>query len=178
VCVKRAGLVAIVLILTACGGHARYADLPPYRGYVLDDVLRRLHVVGLRASFPAASTPCGDGLPVAVIPSPRAPARIERGSTVTLKFMFSAIPSPSVPMHHVRWTHVPRLVGEEFRHASANLVAIWPCVHVRAATAISGTRLVVVAQSPRSGTRVPAFGVLSGRGYRPTTVNVTVEAQS
>jgi len=94
-----------------------------------------------------------------------------------MKFMYSEIPSPAVPIHHPRWTRVPRLVGEEFTRAFASLTSVWPCVHVRAATATSGARVVVVSQDPPSGTRVPAYGVKVGRGYRPTTVDLTVAAR-
>jgi hypothetical protein len=69
------------------------------------------------------------------------------------------------------------MVGREFREATAGLVAIWTCVNVRAETATSGKRIVVVAQDPPAGTRVRAYGVESKRGYRPTTVALTVAAR-
>ena len=72
---------------------------------------------------------------------------------------------------------MPPLDGEEFAKGAQKLHAIWPCVHVQPATATSDSRVVVVAQNPRAGTRLPAYGVLSGRGFRPTTVTVTVAAQ-
>jgi hypothetical protein len=175
--VKTAGLFVTVLALAACGSQAR-VDLPSNHGHALDDALRRLHAVGLRASFPATRIPCGDGLPQVDIQSPRAPVRVERGSTVRLKFMPSFIPSPAVPKHHARWTHIPPLVGKEFAPAVAKLNGIWPCVRLRPAAAASATRAVIVAQSPPAGTRVPAFGVMVGRGYRPTTVDLTVAARS
>jgi hypothetical protein len=168
----------MALALVGCGSQPLYVDLPSNHGHDLDAALRRLHAVGLRASFPAVRTPCGDGLPSVDVQSPRAPARVERGSVVTLKFMYSMIPSPAVPIHHARWAYVPQLVGEDFGVASNKLHAIWPCVHVQAATATSAARMIIAAQSPQPGARVPAFGVLSGRGYRPTTVNVTVAAAS
>ena len=168
-----------VLALVGCGAQPRYVDVPSNHGHTLDEALRRLHAVGLRASFPAARTPCGDELPWVDVQSPRAPARVRRGTVVTLKFGYTPIPSPAVPVHHARWTHVPRLVGVEFRQAAARLTAIWPCVHVRAATKTSGARLVVVSQSPSPDTRVRAYGVLhSDGGYRPTTVDLIVAARS
>jgi hypothetical protein len=69
---------------------------------------------------------------------------------------------------------VPDLVGSEFASAAKRLQAIWPCVHLRPALATSATRIVVVAQRPKPGTRVPAYGVMIGRGFRPTTMDVTV----
>lgn len=172
----RAGLLLIALALVGCGSQPRSVDVPSNHGHSLDDALRRLHAVGLRASFPAVKTPCGDGLPSVDVQSPRAPARVKRGTVVTLKFLYSMIPSAAVPLHHTRWTYVPRLVGDDFGHATKNLRAIWPCVHVQPATATSAARLIVVAQSPGAGTRVRAFGVLFSRGYRPTTMNVTLAA--
>jgi hypothetical protein len=128
----------------------------------------------LRASFPSARTPRGDALPWVSRQSPHAPARVRRGSVVALHFGFSLIPSPAVPLHHARFTTVPKLVGREFSDAVRRLEGIWPCVRVRAASATSSTRIVVVAQSPAPGRRVPAFGVMVGRGFRPTTVELTV----
>jgi hypothetical protein len=180
--VKTAGLVVTVLVLAACGSQPRYVELGPLRGYTLNGALRRLHTLGLRASFPSARTPCGDGLPAALFGSPRTPARVKRGSTVPLKFGFSPIPSPSVPKHHVRWTHVPNLVGKPFTEAAPELAAvgpdaIWPCVHIREETSTSSTEMVVIAQNPAGGTRVRAYGVLSRAGYRKTTVDLTVAAR-
>jgi hypothetical protein len=121
-------------------------------------------------------------LPAALFGSPRTPARVKRGSTVRLKLGFSPIPSPSVPKRHARWTGVPELVGMPYADAATKLVAsvgdaIWPCVHIRGAESTSATQMVVVAQSPPAGTRVRAFGVLSRRGYRKTTVDLTVAAR-
>jgi beta-lactam-binding protein with PASTA domain len=174
----RAAFLLTAVALVGCGSQPHFVDLPSNHGHAVDDALRRLHAVGLRASFPAARIPCGDGLPSIDVQSPRSPARVKRGSVVTLRFLPSFIPSAAVPKHHARWTYVPRLVGEDFGDASKKLHAIWPCVQVQAAAATSDARVIVVAQSPRAGTRVTAFGVLSGRGYRPTTVNVTVAVRS
>jgi len=165
-----------VLALVGCGSQS--VDLPSNHGHFLDDALRRLHAVGLRASFPAASSPCGDGLPQVGLQSPRAPTRVKRHSVVSLTFQIAPIPSPFAPLHHARWTHVPSLVGDDYETASRELHAVWPCVHVRAANATSAYRLVVVAQHPGAGARVPAWGVKTGRhGYRPTTVDLTVAAR-
>jgi beta-lactam-binding protein with PASTA domain len=71
---------------------------------------------------------------------------------------------------------VPRLVGLDANAALGRLTAIWPCVSVRAATSTAAYELVVVAQSPRAGTQVPAFGVRVGGGYRPTTMRLTLAA--
>jgi len=177
-----AGLVATVLALAACGSQPRYVELGRLRGYALNDALRRLHALGLRASFPSAAPPCGDGLPAALYGSPGTPARVKRGSTVRLKLGHMDIPSPSVPLHHARWARVPNLVGKPFTEAAPELAsvgpdAIWPCVHIRGETSTSGTRMVVIAQNPAGGSRVRAYGVRSRRGYRKTTVYVRVAAR-
>jgi beta-lactam-binding protein with PASTA domain len=179
----RANLPRTAVLLAAVGlagcnsSPPDHVYLPSNHGHGLDEALQRLHAAGLRASFPAARTACGDGLPWVNTQSPRAPARVKRGSVIVLKFGPSFIPSPSAPIHHARWTYVPQLVGSEYADASEKLRAIWPCVRVQAASGTSASRAVVVAQSPRAGTRVPAYGVQVARGYRPTTVNLTVAAR-
>ena len=180
---KTAALIGTVLALTACGSQPRYVELGPLRGYTLNGALWTLHALGLRASFPSATTPCGDGLPAALFGSPRTPARVKRGSTVPLKFGFSPIPSPDVPLHHVRWARVPNLVGKPFAEAATELAAvrpdaIWPCVHIRGETGTAGTQMFVIAQNPAGGARVRAYGVLSrAGGYRKTTVYLRVAAR-
>jgi hypothetical protein len=175
--VSRLALVVTVLALAGCGSSASYVDLPPFRGYAVNDALRRLHALGLRAAYPAWKMPCGDGLPVALMRSHAGPSRVRRGSTVKLKFQYGEIPSPTAPDHHARWTRVPELLGRDFAAAEDDLVAIWPCVHVQPAQGTSGTRMVIVAQKPRAGMRVPAYGVRVGHHYRPTTVDLTVAAR-
>jgi beta-lactam-binding protein with PASTA domain len=170
--------VALLLaVLVGCNSRPEHVDLPSNHGHGLDEALQRLHAVGLRASFPATSTSCGNGLPWVNTQSPRAPARVKRASVVVLNFGPSFIPSPSAPRHHARWTHVPQLTGSEYADASRKLRAIWPCVHVQAARGTSASRAVIVAQRPRAGTRVPAYGVQVAGGYRPTTVSLTVAAR-
>ena len=163
------------LALAGCGGSPS-VELPSNHGHTLDDALRRLHDAGLRASFPAARTPCGEGLPWVNVQSPRAPARVDKGSVVTLKFGYSPIPSPTVPLVRPKWTYVPDLLGKDVASAST-LRAIWPCVHVRAATDTSASHLVIVEQRPAPHTRVPAYGVRVGRGWRPTRMDLYLAAK-
>jgi hypothetical protein len=169
-------MMVALLVAAGCGSHSRYVDLPSNHGHALDDALQRLHAVGLRATFPAAKIPCGDGQPGINVQSPQAPARVKKGTVVTLTFLPSFIPSLAVPKRHARWAYVPRFVGREYV-ATTNLQAVLPCIHVRAATATSASRIVIVAQDPAPGTRVPAFGVKKGRAYKPTTVDLTIAAQ-
>ena len=175
--VSRLALVVTVLALAGCGSHPRSVDLPAHRGYELAGLLRRLHAAGARVTFPASSAPCGNGLRAALVESPQPPARVGRGDVVTLRFGSSEIPSPGFPLHHPRWAYVPQLVGKHPRDADAGLVAMWPCFHLRPAHETTATDLVVVAQSPSAGTRVPAYGVGTQRGYRPTTVQLTIAAR-
>lgn len=170
-------LGALALLAAGCGGSRSYVSVPSNHGRSLDDALARLHAAGLRASFPAWRTPCGLGLPVVNVQSPRAPARIRRGSTVELSFLGSPVPSPTGPKHHRRWTVVPRLVGREFGPATARLSAMWSCQHGPAAERTTDARLVVAAQRPAAGTRVRAYGYLTGRAYHPTAVDLTVAAR-
>src|SRR6266508_588935 len=106
---RRAALALALAALTGCGGHARSVEVPNNHGKSLDVALHRLHAAGLRASFPAASTPCGDPLPWVNVQSPRAPAQAQAGSTVTIRFGYTPIPSPGFPTHHAKWTTVPQL---------------------------------------------------------------------
>ena len=97
--------MGVALATAGCTSHGgnvasgSYVQLPAYRGYALDDLLRRLHALGLRASYSSNSPACGNGLPAAVIPSPAgARAGQERGSTIRLKFMYRPIPHPRFPI--------------------------------------------------------------------------------
>jgi hypothetical protein len=54
---------------------------------------------------------------------------------------------------------------------------MWSCQHGAAASATSATQLVIASQRPAAGTRVPAYGFLTGRGYHPTAVDLTVTAR-
>jgi hypothetical protein len=169
-------LAPLAAVAAGCGGGRTYVSVPSNHGRPLDVALRRLHADGLRASFPAWRTPCGMGLPFVNVQSPRAPARVRRGSTVTLSFVSSPLPSAAVPKDHPRWTHVPRLVGDDFGRVTARLVGIWPCPHGAGATATTASDLVVAAQRPSAGARVPDYGFMTGRAFHPTTVDLTVAA--
>ena len=179
--------VAFIVVVAVVGSYGvgwvggeqkTYVDLPSNHGQSLDDALRRLHAVGLRATFGAASQRCGNAaLPWVNVQSPSAPARVVRNTVVNLNLDLPPSPLATAPLNRPRWTYVPDLVGEEASTAFGQLDALWPCVHVRAATATSASRLVVVKQSPAAGTRVRAYGVKVGGGWSPTIVNVEVEAR-
>ena len=170
------GMMVALLVVAGCGSHSQYVDLPSNHGHALDEALQRLHAAGLRVTFPAAKIPCGDGLPGINVQSPQAPARVKKGTVVTWTFLPSFVPSLAVPKQHARWTYVPRFVGREYV-ATTSLRAVLPCIHVRAATATFASRIVIVAQNPARGTRVPAFGVQTGRAYKPSTVDLTIAAR-
>jgi hypothetical protein len=167
------GMMVALLVVAGCGSHVQYVDLPSNHGHTLDDALQRLHAAGLRATFPAAKIPCGDGLPGINTQSPRAPARVKKGTVVALTFLPSFVPTPAVPKQHARWAYVPRFVGREYVETTS-LRAVLPCIHVEPATATSASRIVVVSQEPAPGTRLPAFGVTTRRGYKPSTVDLTI----
>jgi beta-lactam-binding protein with PASTA domain len=168
--------IAVALLGAGCGGSAS-VEVPSNHGHRLDDALRRLHKVGLRASYAGMRTPCGGGLPQVTIQSPRAPARVSKNSVVTMKLFGGPIPSPGGPLHHQRWATVPDLVGKDAASAAESLRMMWGCLHLRAASGTDGSRLVVVQQRPPAGTRVPAYGVRSGHAYRPTTVDLYIAAR-
>jgi hypothetical protein len=174
--IKRLAFLIVVATVAGCGSEPRYVDLPSNHGHVLDNAVERLHAAGLRVSFDAAETPCGDGLPWVNVQAPRAPVRVRTNSVVRLRFGFSPIPSPAVPTRHERWTVAPTLVGLEFERALKRVHAAWLCVHVRPTRASSASRVIVISQNPNAGTRLPAYGVMVGRGFRPTTIDVTVAA--
>jgi hypothetical protein len=177
VCTHRvaAALAAVLAVasLGGCGGSAS-VEVPSNHGHRLDDALRRLHNVGLRATWPSIRMPCGGGLPQVTVQSLRAPSRVAKNTVVTMKLFGGPIPSPGAPLHHVRWATVPNLVGKDAAVAYNSLRTMWPCVHVRPAAETAASRLVVVQQRPRPGTRVRAYGFRSARGYHVTTVDLYV----
>jgi hypothetical protein len=110
------------------------------------------------------------------VQSPKAPSRVKKGTVVTWTFLPSFVPSLAVPKQHAHWAYVPRFVGREYV-GTTSLRAILPCIHVKAATATSASRIVIVLQDPAPGTRLPAFGVKTGSGYKPSTVDLTIAAR-
>jgi len=167
-------LLALVAALAAgCGGQSRSVEVPSNHRHQLDDALRRLRAVGLRVSFDPVSVPCGNGLPSVEVQSPRAPTRVRPDAVVTVSFQPSLIPMAGWPTRHPRWTYVPALVGKEASAALAELHEIWPCVHVRGATATSASRLVVVKQTPVAGTRCTRTVSLTGRACVPPPLSST-----
>lgn len=164
------------LCVVGCGSEHPFVQVPNNNNKSLDQALQRLHEAGLRASFPSTRESCGS-FPTVHYQSPRAPARVRRGSIVTIHFHLSPIPSFAVPKRHPKFTTVPKLVGREVIEAIHGLRYIQHCVEVRAADATSSSRLTVIAQDPKPGTRVLAVGARVGRGFRPTTVSLTVAAE-
>ena len=184
-------VLLVTLVAVGCGSYetgtsrvarpvttpaSSFVQVPNNNNKSLAQALQRLHDAGLRASFPATMASCG-GFPSVHYQTPRAPARVRRGSIVAIHFLPSFHGLFAVPKRHPKFTTVPRLVGREAIEAIHRLRYIQHCVEVRAATATSSPRLVVVAQDPKPGTRVRAVGVKVGRGFRPTTVSLTVAAE-
>ena len=165
----------MVLLVVGCSSERPFVEVPNNNNKSLNLALQRLHKAGLRASFPATKASCGS-FPSVRYQTPRAPARVRQGSVVAIHFGHSNIPLGAVK-RHPKFTTVPRLVGREVIDAIGQLRYIQHCVEVRAATATSSSRLIVVAQDPKAGSRVLAEGVKVGRGFRHTTVDLTVMAK-
>jgi hypothetical protein len=153
---QRLGLALVAVALAGCGSQSAYVTVPSNHGHPLDEALQRLHEAGLRATFGAASQPCGDlSLPRVSVQSPRAPARVRRDSVVTVRFEKSTMPTPAFPRYtHAVWS-LPKFVGREWSDPSAfdelEGTRIIPCVRVRSATKTTGSQFVVVAQDPTPG---------------------------
>ena len=77
----------------------------------------------------------------------------------------------------VQGEELARLATEPAREA--RLAPLPDDVHasVRAAGGTPAFRIVVVAQKPAPGTRLPAYGVKVGQAFRPTTLDLTVAAR-
>jgi hypothetical protein len=152
---KAIGVVLLAVVAPACSGQSHAVTVPSNHGHTLDDALRRLHRAGLRATFPAASQPCGDAsLPRVNVQTPRAPARVHRGRVVTLRLEMSPIPTPAIPLHPRAVWSVPNFVGQPWPPSAFHELegtAVMPCLRVRGAVATTATQFVVAAQNPQPG---------------------------
>jgi beta-lactam-binding protein with PASTA domain len=148
-------LIPLACALAGCGSGSPYVTVPSNHGHSLDDALRRLHEAGLRATFPQVSKPCGDlTLPQVALQAPRSPARVRRGTVVTIDLQPSPAPSPAVPLNPRAVAAMPKFVGRRWSTTDFHELrgtAILPCVTIRPATATSATDFVVVAQDPPAG---------------------------
>src|SRR3989442_310866 len=128
--VSVAGVVAAAL-LAGCNDKPKYTAVPANTSFSLGLAMKRLRDAGLRVSirrFPR--NPCGVGLDgyFVVNQSPRAPARVKRGSTVVVRLVRSPIPSPAVEDVHPKFAVVPDLVGRRYSDAMNRIVGMWPCI--------------------------------------------------
>ena len=96
-----AGVVAVSLMLanSVTAGNET-VQVPSNHGYSLDQALSRLHAVGLQASFPNVTPRCGNGLPAVNVQSPRSPARVASGTTVSVSFIPQQGPIFAAPKVH------------------------------------------------------------------------------
>jgi beta-lactam-binding protein with PASTA domain len=147
----------------------------------LSSALPRLLEAGLRISireFPP--NPCGIGLEgySVRVQTPRAPARVKRGSTIDLKVGSSPIPSPTVRADAPDHTIIPDLVGLTYSDAMKRLEGIWVCLDevppLTPEASVEGFDAYIVAdQDLDPGMRVPYGGArMMGGGYSPTVLHV------
>jgi hypothetical protein len=178
-----AGIVALASFGAGCDEEPKFTNVPPNASYGLGLAMDRLLDAGLRVSIPAfPRNPCGVGLEGYHVAgqSPRAPARVKRGSTVVVKVFPSPIPTPITDSEpHPRFAVVPDLEGVPYPAAMSRLDGIWSCIdHVAALTPSASTdgfgAYVVDTQDLPPGTRVPYDGVTTDRGFKPSVLHLTL----
>ena len=177
-----AGIVALASVGWGCEEESRYTTVPPNASYGLDLAMDRLLDAGLRVSIPEfPRNPCGVGLEGyhVAVQSPRAPARVKRGSTVVVKVFPSPIPTAIGVSPHPKFASVPDLEGMAYPEAMERLHGIWPCIdRVAALTPSESTKgfraYVVATQDLSPGTRVPYEGVTTRLGFRPSVLHLTL----
>lgn len=168
--------VSLMLANSVAAGNEN-VQVPSNHGYSLDQALGRLHAAGLKASFPNLTTRCGAGLPAVNIQSPRSPARVADGTSVSVSFIPQQGPLFSPPKFHRKWLTVPSVVGLDYRTAQAQLTGLWPCLNLVGASSTFASNVVVVSQAPKAGSRVRAYGVKVKQGFHPTLIHLTVAAR-
>jgi beta-lactam-binding protein with PASTA domain len=178
-----AGIVALASLGWGCDKTPSYTTVPSNAGVGLDLAMHRLRDAGLRVSIPSfPRNPCGVGIEGYHVlgQSPRAPARVERGSTVVMRVFPSGIPtSISDSRPHPKFAVVPDLEGVSYPAAMSRLDGISPCIdRVAALTPSASTdgfgAYVVATQDLAPGTRVPYDGVATHVGFRPSVLHLTL----
>jgi beta-lactam-binding protein with PASTA domain len=153
-----------LVLLAVAGCTARddgYTTVPSNASLSLGVAVERLLKADLRfeiAQFPAQ--PAGVGLEGYFVryQSPRAPARVRRGSTVAVHVDRSPIPSPGFRTDHPPTVVVPRLSGLSYSEAVARLPeGVWlqlgTVPPLPAAASVNGfDAFVVTRQLPKAGT--------------------------
>jgi hypothetical protein len=166
--------------LSRCDDEPRYVTVPSNAERGLESSIQRLLDAGLRASireFPPL--PCGyDLLGYRVhVQSPRAPARVKRGSVVELTVRGGPIPSPTLASNRPEFTTIPDLVGLRPSDVT-RLDGIWLCLDevppLTPEASKDGLDAYVVSdQDLDPGLRVPYGGAQTKEGgYRPTVLHV------
>jgi hypothetical protein len=181
--VAAAGIVALASFGAACDEKREFTNVPSNASYGLGLAIDRLLDAGLRVSIPAfPRNPCGVGLEGyhVAVQSPRAPARVKRGSTVVVKVFPSPIPTLITDSRpHPRFAVVPQLEGVSYPAAMSRLDGISPCIDRVAALTPSASAdgfgaYIVAAQDLAPGTRVPYDGVTTKIGFRPSYLHLTL----
>lgn len=170
--------MALAFLGSGCDEQPTYTTVPSNVSFGLGLAMDRLLGAGLRVSildFPP--NPCGVGLEgyYVAAQSPRAPARVRRGSTVVVKVFRSPIPSPIGSGDDPEFTVVPDLVGLPYSEAMSRLDGIWPCIdEVSALTPSASAKgldaYVVATQSLEPGRRVPYGGRKTASGMFEVSV--------
>jgi hypothetical protein len=178
-----AGIAALASLAWGCDKKPTYTTVPSNASYGLGLAMDRLLNAGLRVSIPEfPPNPCGVGLESyhVAVQSPRAPARVKRGSTVVVKVFSPGIPSPITDLRpHPKFATVPDLKGVTYPAAMSRLDGIWPCIdRVAALTPSASTKgfgaYVVATQDLAPGTRVPYDGVTTRLGFKPSVLHLTL----
>lgn len=181
---------AAMLIASLLGSGVSACDEVPKPGYVtvpsnvgrdLGTALERLRDAGLQASirdFP--DLPCGYGLDryQVFVQSPRAPARVRRGSVVEVTVVAPPIPSPVSRADRPEFTTIPDLVELRYSGVRDRLDGIWPCFDEVPPLTPDASRegldaYEVVDQDLDPGLRLPYGGAHTREGgFRPTVLHI------
>jgi beta-lactam-binding protein with PASTA domain len=172
-------------LLAGCSADEEHTTVPSNATFSLGIAMERLLAAGLRVEIEAfPPQPAGVGLEryFVAVQSPRAPARVPRGSTVAVRVTSSLIPSPSFPTKHPPTVVVPALVGLHYSDAIARLpegtrLALRRVPPLTPEASVNGFDAYRVArQDPAPGTVLP-YGcpTAPGGGCLPSTIRLELE---
>jgi hypothetical protein len=173
----------LLLALAGCavGDKEDETTVPSNVSFGLGIAVPRLLDAGLRfeiADFPPQ--PAGAGLEsyFVLVQTPRAPARVPRGSTISVRVGSSPIPSFGSPINHPATVIVPRLVGLKYTTAMARMPAgLWLQLRtvppLPSEASVDGLDAFAVArQFPAPGTVMPYGCPRRPSGCRPSTLRI------
>jgi beta-lactam-binding protein with PASTA domain len=179
--------VAFVVAVSAAacgGGEPELTTVPSNVGRDFGTAVDRLLAAGLRIrvdEFPPQAPGIGLGGYAVAVQSPRAPARVPRGSVVSVRLESSAFPSPVFPVDHPPTVRVPDLRGLRYSAATHRIPeGLWLALDAvpPLPPEASGRGLdafVVDAQDPPPGTEMPYGCAPRGRGCFVSVVRLRLE---